>query len=536
VSGAEVARKGRKCGVATSWSYWGPALGSRVGPWGKLSKDLDAWVGLWKYDFWVNLDKWMKRSYLAPLAMAFCLSFMLTPGADSREFSKAGQIFQDVKDGVVTIFAAAGTGSGFLVNSNGLILTNNHVVNESNECVRVKFQQDQVVSAEIVARDRQNDLAILRVNLDELPAKPTLKLFDPAGQSEPEAVVGEKVIAVGSPLEPDLLARTMSEGVVGKVSADAVYHDAAIDHGSSGGPLLNFDGQVIGVNSSGFGSRGPGCAIPISTAKSLLLSAEKAISSSPPPSSELLPDISSVKYPIAELIQSNPGFFQKRKQARYNFSSSYFAIACLTPPQSYFQAVKLQDKILSSRARRAAKKGFKLSEDEFDYKNLSKYKDGDPVVTFLIMPVPKLTGSSIAINLLVGAPVYNKHEYRKDFMKAALVNAAGSLMALPLRATRTPMEKNDVEITEYTQYELIDKSYMGIYSFDPKIFKGASKLKILIESEGDKKSITVPIPERVVQAINEDFEPYWLMSKTADSKFAQVEKSLEVTGGQSRGN
>jgi putative serine protease PepD len=169
-----------------------------------------------------------------------------------------------------------GTGSGFVIRDDGYILTNNHVVADASDGgrIRVVFSDGTQEDAEVVGRTTSYDLAVLRVERTGLAA---LDLGD-----SDAAVVGDPVIAVGAPLG---LESTVTTGIVSArnrpVSAgddeaaafiNAIQTDAAINPGNSGGPLLNADGDVIGVNSaiarapgggpSVGGSIGLGFAIP----------------------------------------------------------------------------------------------------------------------------------------------------------------------------------------------------------------------------------------------------------------------------------
>ncbi|HXD53824.1 MAG TPA: trypsin-like peptidase domain-containing protein [Solirubrobacteraceae bacterium] len=174
------------------------------------------------------------------------------------------------------------TGSGIVVNSSGTILTNYHVV-ENAVKVTVSFEKGKTVEAQVVGKDPSNDLAVLHISPDGLGLHPI-----PLGDSS-KAQVGDPVYAIGNPFD---LQRTLTTGVVSALQRHiespngfAIYNviqtDAPINPGNSGGPLLNTQGQVIGINSqietggSGNGSVGIGFAVPINTAKNELGNLEK---------------------------------------------------------------------------------------------------------------------------------------------------------------------------------------------------------------------------------------------------------------------
>jgi S1-C subfamily serine protease len=174
------------------------------------------------------------------------------------------------------------TGSGFVINGDGTILTNYHVV-ENAVKVTVSFEHGKTVEAKVIGKDPSNDLAVLRIPTEGLTLHP-LTLGDSS-----KAQVGDPVLAIGNPFGLD---RTLTTGVVSALQREitspngfqidnVLQTDAPINPGNSGGPLLNAAGEVIGINSqietggSGGGSVGIGFAVPINTAKSELPQLEK---------------------------------------------------------------------------------------------------------------------------------------------------------------------------------------------------------------------------------------------------------------------
>jgi len=174
------------------------------------------------------------------------------------------------------------TGSGIVIDANGTILTNYHVVENAIK-VTVSFEKGKSVEAQVVGKDPSNDLAVLRIPTDGLTLHP-LALGDSSAVQ-----VGDPVYAIGNPFD---LERTLTTGVISALQRqitapngftidNVLQTDAPINPGNSGGPLMNAAGQVIGMNSqietggSGGGSVGIGFAVPINTAKSELAQLEK---------------------------------------------------------------------------------------------------------------------------------------------------------------------------------------------------------------------------------------------------------------------
>src|SRR6267142_1199286 len=165
-----------------------------------------------------------------------------------------------------------GQGTGFIIDKDGHILTNYHVIQDARE-VWVTLHDRKKYRATIVGTDRSHDLAIIQIKAPELVP---MTLGDSTNLQ-----VGQKVYAIGNPFG---LSGTLTRGIVssirqvqkpdGMVIEEAIQTDAAINPGNSGGPLLNWHGEVIGINTmiaSNVGqSAGIGFAIPVNTAKAVL--------------------------------------------------------------------------------------------------------------------------------------------------------------------------------------------------------------------------------------------------------------------------
>ncbi len=212
-----------------------------------------------------------------------------SPAAGSAGFSPA-RIFAERSPGVVTVFTYTGgqgsQGSGFVVSTDGTILTNAHVITNAGEVaagaavkpaaqVYVEFSDHDRVPARVVGWDVFDDVGVIRV----APSAHALEVL-PLGRSA-EVVVGQPVAAIGSPLgNEDSLAVGVVSAVGRSIAAltaphfqliDAIQIDAPIAHGSSGGPLLDASGRVIGINaqirSDAGGPAGIGFAVPIDAAR-----------------------------------------------------------------------------------------------------------------------------------------------------------------------------------------------------------------------------------------------------------------------------
>jgi serine protease Do len=169
-------------------------------------------------------------------------------------------------------FRQRSLGSGFIINRDGLILTNNHVVENATEIV-VKLANEKEYKAKLIGRDAKTDIAVIKIEANDEDLSPA-----PLGDSD-KLRVGEWVIAIGNPFG---LEHTVTSGIVSAKGRfigqgsydDFIQTDAAINPGNSGGPLINLEGEVVGINSAIFsrsgGNIGIGFAIPINLAKELL--------------------------------------------------------------------------------------------------------------------------------------------------------------------------------------------------------------------------------------------------------------------------
>jgi serine protease Do len=161
-------------------------------------------------------------------------------------------------------------GSGFVISSDGYVVTNNHVVDKADE-VKVSFQNGDKFDATVIGTDPKTDLALLKIKSD--------KTFPHVDFTKTEAKVGDYVMAVGNPFG---LGGTVTSGIVSARGRDIgsgpyddfIQVDASINKGNSGGPTFNMSGEVVGINTAIFspsgGSVGIGFAIPASTATSVI--------------------------------------------------------------------------------------------------------------------------------------------------------------------------------------------------------------------------------------------------------------------------
>jgi 2-alkenal reductase len=226
----------------------------------------------------------------APTALPTPLPESIVIEADAEELLLMN-LYERVNPSVVNIdvvgqlaedFGEFGSGSGFVIDAEGRIVTNNHVVQDADR-IYVTFSDGSVAEAQVLGRDSASDLAVIEVDVD-----PTLLHPVELGDSD-QVKVGQRVVAIGNPFG---LVGTMTVGIVSGVgrtlradtfsesgsysNPDIIQTDAAINPGNSGGPLLDSFGRVIGVNSAirtngeNRANFGVGFAVPVNTVKRIV--------------------------------------------------------------------------------------------------------------------------------------------------------------------------------------------------------------------------------------------------------------------------
>ncbi len=202
--------------------------------------------------------------------------FRLKPTEERVGSLSAQQIYETVNPAVVTVVAylekgGAGIGTGVIISTDGYIITNYHVVEGGRDC-DVLLSSGYTYEAKLVGYDKENDIAVLKIEERELPVV--------AFGSSDLLTVGDKVYAIGNPLGLELRG-TLTDGIISAINRDVdvdgvtmtlIQTNAALNSGNSGGPLINEYGQVVGINTIKMVSNyeddtieGLGFAIPSST-------------------------------------------------------------------------------------------------------------------------------------------------------------------------------------------------------------------------------------------------------------------------------
>lgn len=483
------------------------------------------------------------------MASLFCCQTTLLPNAFGEETQPSEKTIEATRSGIATVFTSVSQGSGFLIDDSGLILTTSQIVQNGDGHLQVKFDSGEIVQAQLVVNDSEHDIAILRVNLANVSQHKALSL---STTKENLVAVGEKIFCINS-LDPKCALKDfVVTGSVIKSDKNHILVDANINAISVGGPLLNLDGQVVGItkataeNSEDVAPE----VVPISFATKDIDEAKDKIAKLETPAADLIPDLPGVPFQISDLLKDDPDLFKGRNHKEYNFESKYFSVCVLTPPEGHErlkQAEEVKNKEESKNKNKKSKKAKeKIAENQpvnskpIDTETHQVYagkKHYDKaVVTVLVIPRPKyakmskgmiaahLAGSFgvgvaagalgpagialLAVPLLTGS-LRDKRAVKGDFLQLSLVGTDDNPVSQPIASGRAPFTKTTAAITDCNYRELIDKSYIGVYTFDARAFDTDQKLKLVISVAGKDKKTNIEFPDRVKKLIVADFSPYW---------------------------
>ncbi|HEY6947022.1 MAG TPA: S1C family serine protease [Candidatus Acidoferrum sp.] len=395
--------------------------------------------------------------------------------ASSGPGSDLSGLFDKLKNSVVAVHSESRTGSGFLADSSGLVVTNNHVV-ESSNYLAVQFDQARKVPARLIAADPDKDVAVLWVNLSAFPESVIAPII-PKENNAP-IIVGQRVFTIGNPLGRE---KVLTTGVISKVEKDAITSDININPGNSGGPLFTMGGQVAGLTTSGL--RNLASIVPIDSARPVLDQAKQKIASAVRPSAELLPVAPREFFPVEPLralLQQ-----EKMDTKPYNFELGQFHVWIFTPPLTYF--LRHEDEMAA--ARKAAKRaGGDPSQAKPPASALEDAQDFLPVLVVSVRP-----------RLGIG---WTHPKFKNGFQKMRLLCGGKEL---------TPIEPGRSEFNLVDQRERkLDTTYQGRYVYQPDALSpacGGAQLEVYSEKDPDTP-LSKTIDATTIERIWADLEPY----------------------------
>ena len=424
-----------------------------------------------------------------------------------RKLDDLTSLFQKYKTSVVTVWSEIGSGTGFIVDPAGLVMTNQHVIGPS-ELVSVQFDPKRKVAAKVLAVNAERDVAILYADLSAFPEATIAPIA--VQKRGVIAAEGERVFTIGSPLG---LRKIITSGIVSKVEARAILSDVNINHGNSGGPLFNSLGQVIGITTFLVpGGNGPGVAgvIRIDQTLPMLEQTRKKMKDAALPSARLLPVEPSEPYPLESLREtSTSGKFDRKP---YIFTIGGFDVALGTPVLEYELQAQAGHAAIRERTKRTRRPSESPKSNFEPLQNLHEWAEytGEYKPVLLIQAAPQLreTFASMVGRELVpsieglGGPPRLK--FRTDFYRMKLL--CGGKEVEPIQPGKAATVVN-----AHTSFvNVSDATYVGIYSYPPDAISpscGNVTLQLYSEKEPDKPE-SKQLDQRSIDRVWSDFRPY----------------------------
>ncbi|HWN75678.1 MAG TPA: S1C family serine protease [Candidatus Udaeobacter sp.] len=432
--------------------------------------------------------------------------------ARSGEGSGTGDLtehFKRLKNTVVTVISESGHGTGFFVDSKGLLLTNQHVVGNS-EYLAVQFDREHKIQARLIAADPQRDVALLSVNLAALPNAAPAPIFR-VTSGKPPVQEGERVFTIGSPLTLDKIITT---GIVSKVEPHTIISDININPGNSGGPLFNGAGQVIGLTTFGTrGEGGPGVSGIVRIEEALALLEQNRAKATLPPAS-LLPVEPLTPYPVEGLKDALKG--EKFDPRPYYLAAGDFNIALSTPPFDYREAE--ERRLAAERThKKRNKKSDQVAENSDDSDAPKQWEEdaGAHPAVFGIYVMPQAKegfGSALGRSFSVNPTA--KLKFKTDFQRMKLF--CGSKEVEPIFPGRVPVTVS----VRNPGVKMDDSTYKGAYLFSPDaVNPECGVVKLAIYSSKSEEPVIKTLDEKSVQHIWADFDA-----------FRRVERESKIAG------
>lgn len=426
----------------------------------------------------------------------------------TRKVDDLTSMFQKYQKSVVTVWSEIGSGTGFIVDSAGLVMTNQHVIGPS-DLISIQFDEKRKVAAKVLAFDSERDVAVLYADLSAFPDALVAPIAN--GQADhPMAVEGERVFSIGSPLR---LKKIITSGIVSKVEERAIISDVNINHGNSGGPLFNSLGEVIGITTFLVsGANGPGISgvVRIDQALPTLEQARKKMSDVSKPDSRLLPVEPTDPYPLDALKESIKS--TKFDKKPYIFTIGGFDVALGTPILKYEVQEEVSLAAQKEKGKRTKKREEAVQNTFEPLQELREWAEyvGEYKPVLLIQAEPQLRetfmsalGRGLASSEgYYGGPAHMK--FKTDFYRMKLF--CGTKEVEPIQ----PGKAATVANAHNAFVNVTDATYVGIYSYPPDAISpscGKVTLQLYSEKEPDK-SQSKDLDQKSIDRVWADFQPY----------------------------
>lgn len=414
--------------------------------------------------------------------------------------------FNRLQTSVVTVWSEIGHGTGFILDKEGLIMTNQHVVGPS-QYIAVQFDSKRKIPAVLLAANPEKDVAVLWANLEALPdatVAPIAKL----DSTEPPVVEGERVFTIGSPLNQRKIITT---GIASKIEERAILSDININPGNSGGALFNSIGEVVGITTFGDSEQsGPGVSgiVRIEQALPLIEEAKKKMVEVQKPQARLLPVDPTDSFPLDAIKEVATA--KKFDTDRYIASVGGFNLLFLTPTLKYRIQTEAEREAAKTRGKRNKKEGavqgaFRPFDNFFAWREYV----GDYKPILIIRATPELgesfwgaLGRGVAANY--GIHTQAKLRFKTDFYRMRLM--CGDKEVEPIHPAKI------AHILSESNYfvSIKDATFEGMYSYPADAISpscGKVTLELFSEKEPNEAK-RKELSEKTVLKIAADFAPY----------------------------
>jgi Trypsin-like peptidase domain len=384
------------------------------------------------------------------------------------------RLYETASPAVVQVTTDDGSGSGFLITPYGHIATNYHVIRNSRY-LAVQFPDGRKVKASVAAVNPHYDMAILKVNSEVVQDIEPLTIL--AKEMESTIKVGIPVVAIGSPLNQKFL---MTQGILSKVDETTLLGDFLLQAGNSGGPLMNREGEVIGINT--FGESSLAGAIRVATLRDFLSTPELlAESMDMQPSPVQLRSVSAARYPVDVLnhkLQTEP-----LELDAYKFKAGDFMVTTITPVLIGKLQVLAERRRASNRQERRGQHisgpaSHEIEEPYYEW-HRSTESSLDYAVTFNIRPESGPTKRNISSRFIppplrFGKAGSTEMEFKGEFLEFRLYRD-GEFVE-PIMPGRQVIEGT----SDQKNNHFVDQAYAGSYVYSPEEFVTGNLFKIQI--------------------------------------------------------
>ena len=420
------------------------------------------------------------------------------------------KLYKKISPSVFTIEADGGHGSGFLVDSRGLIATNHHVV-RNTRFLAVKFSNLITIPAEILVLSARYDVAIIKVHESYTQELTPLTLISENNEQSVEP--GLPVVAFGSPLSFSFLA---TQGIVSKVEENSLIGDFLIEPGNSGGPLVNLEGEAIGINTFGVGDISG--AVRIGLLRELLSGIEPSEIESLEVDGEPLRRLPAGRYPT-EILKTKIMEDEEFKEKHYTYGAKDFTVSVVTPViigQMVAKAPLMQaENRYKRRGRKIHDKSYQARDEIFYEWSRDAERLLDMGVTVIVSPKIDMTGGSLLLQVLGGGIggglgvgsfaglMPKNYEFKGEFYDFRILRDGGEIK--PVRPGRRLVKGGFTA----SLMSFMDEAYEGIYVYDPNDFMiGISFDFIVYDAERPRHpehKKTFKADSRLIRKIRSDF-------------------------------